>query len=112
METQMLATDGVSLEDLTYDYTKDGVLLRRQLDKVVLSNTGIWADVAFLHQDLNVGTDEWKPPKVTIARFKHTGGIWRKQDHFNVNSARRADQITAVLSKWRVQIGAENVQEG
>lgn len=111
METQMLATDGMSLEDLTYDYTKDGILLRRQLGKVVLSTTGIWADVAFLHQDLNVSTDDWKPPKITIVRFKRTGGVWRKQNHFNINSARRADQIIRVLSEWRDEIGGDNVRE-
>jgi hypothetical protein len=109
METQMLTTNAVNLDALTYDYTKGGILLRRQLGKEILSNTGIWADVAFLHQDLNIATDNWKPAKVTIARFKRIGGIWKKQNHFNVNSAQRANQITAVLSKWHDRIGVDNV---
>jgi len=107
METQLLATDAMSIETVTYDYTKDGVLLRRQLGKEILSNTGVWADVAFLHQDRDAAADDWKPAKVTIARFKRVGGIWKKQDHFNVNSARRADQIAAVLSRWRDRIGTD-----
>lgn len=90
---------------LTYDYAKDGIQLRRQIAMEVLSNTGVWADVAFLHQDRDPATDGWKPARITIARFRKVGGFWKKQDHLNVNAARRADQIVAVLSAWRDRIG-------
>lgn len=112
METSPETLDGNSdIGSLTYDYFKDGVQLRRQVDREILSNTGIWADVAFLHQDRDLVTDGWKPAKVTIARFKRINGVWRKQDHLNVNSARRADQVVAVLARWRGRIGVQDVQE-
>jgi hypothetical protein len=98
------------IESITYDYSKNGELLRRQIAREILSNTGVWADVAFLHQDRDPKTDGWKPAKITITRFKRVGGFWKKQNHFNANSARRADQIIAVLAKWRDKVGA-NVQE-
>ncbi len=93
------------IASMTYDHFKDGRQVRRQLEAKVLSNTGLWADVAFLHQDRDRG-DGWKPARVTIARFKRTPeGFWRKQSHFNVNAPGRADRIMAVLSEWRERIG-------
>jgi len=101
MDNGLLATDAKSLDALTYDYFKGRIQLRRQISKEILSNTGVWADVAFLHQDRSPDAVGWKPAKITIARFKRVNGIWRKQSHFNVNDARRADRVVCVLSRWR-----------
>ena len=100
-----LTVDAIDIDGLTYNYIKNGIQLRRQVAREILSNTGVWADVAFLHQDIDLNTDEWKPSKITIARFKKINGIWKKQNHFNINSTQRADQIFNLLSKWRNEIG-------
>lgn len=101
----------LDLSDLTYDYFKNGEQLRRQVAREVLSNTSIWADIAFLHQDRDLSTDGWKPAKVTIVRFKKINGSWKKQNHLNVNSAGRVDGIIRVLEGWRGRIGADDVPE-
>jgi len=98
--------DSKDLIEITYNYEKDGVFLRRELDKKILSNTGIWADIAFLYQDLNLATADWKSPKITIARFKKVDGVWTKQSHFHINGQKRADQIIATLSVWRERLEA------
>lgn len=99
------AADADDVDALTYDYHKDGVQLRRQLAKSVLSNTGTWADVVFLHQDRNLmADDEWKPAKITIVRFKRVMGIWKKQSHLNINGRQRSDQIAALLFVWREKL--------
>jgi hypothetical protein len=103
-DNQIQASEGIG--GLTYDYSKDGMQLRRQLDKKILSNTGVWADIAFLHQDKDMATGGWKPSRITIARFKRVGGIWKKQNHFNVNSAERADGIANLLRAWCGMIGS------
>jgi hypothetical protein len=102
MEIDFGIVDGNSdIGSVTYNHSKDGRLLRRQLAREILSNTGVWADVAFLHQDRDPNTDGWKPARITVARFRRIGGLWRKQNHLNINTAKRADQIIAILSAWR-----------
>lgn len=93
------------LEELTYNYYKNGVQLRKQIGAVVLSNTGIWADIAYLYQDQD--TIGWKPAKVTIVRYKKVNGLWKKDNHLNINSPQRADQIISVLTEWRNEIGSK-----
>lgn len=95
----------MELLGLTYDYSRNGVHLRRTVGMEILSNTGVWADVAFLHQDRDLATDGWKPAKITIARFKKIDGIWKKQSHFNVNNAERAGRIVVVLTAWQDKVG-------
>jgi len=108
METDPETVDAtMDIGGVTYDYSKNGVRLRRQLAKEILSNTGVWADIAFLHQDRDLRTDGWKPARITVARFKKIGGFWRKQDHFNANSAARVDRLVAVLTAWRDKVGAD-----
>lgn len=107
MDIQAALLGAQDIDDLTYDYFKNGVQLRRQLAKEILSNTGVWADIAFLYQDWNPAAEGWKPPRITVARFRKVGGIWKKQNHLNVNGAGRADALIAVLSAWRDKVGAD-----
>jgi len=110
METE-LPVSAPRIDDLTYNYFKNGQQLRRELNRKVLSNTGVWADVAFLHQDRDLITDGWKPPRVTIARFKKINGIWKKQSGLNINNASRVDSIVSFLMESRNRIGVED-EEG
>ena len=108
MRTDFVTIDATSdIESVTYNYSKGGELLRRQLARRVLSDTGIWADVAFLHQDRDMNTDGWKPAKITVVRFKRVDGCWKKQNHLNVNSVARVDQIIHVLSAWRDKVDSD-----
>lgn len=88
-----------TLEELTYDYEDEGVLVRKQLDKVVLSK-GSWATLMFLYQELDKAAGTFRPPKIAIVRFKKFKGVYRKQSSFNVSSEKQARQITAVFEGW------------
>lgn len=89
-----------TLEELTYDYEDQGVLVRKQLAKEVLTK-GTWATIMFLFQELDKNTGKFRAPKISIVRFKKFKGSYRKQSNFNVSSVKQANQITGVFSQWQ-----------
>jgi hypothetical protein len=88
-----------TLDELTYDYEDEGVLVRKQLDKVVLTK-GSWATLMFLYQELDKASGKFRAPKMAIVRFKKFHGSYRKQSSFNVSSEKQARQITEVFESW------------
>ena len=88
-----------TLDELTYDYEDDGVLVRKQIDKVVLTK-GSWATLMFLYQELDKTAGTFRAPKIAIVRFKKFKGTYRKQSSFNVSSEKQARQITGVFEGW------------
>ena len=97
------STDGPTIEALTYDYTKNGVLLRKQVDKKVLNRSATWASVLFVHRDRkSPETDEWKPPKATLVRYRLKEGMWQKQGNgFNINDLKQLDAMISALREMR-----------
>ena len=94
-----------TLEELTYNYEDEGVLVRKELDKVVLTK-GSWATVMFLYQELDKKTQQFRAPKMAIVRFKKWKGSYRKQSSFNVSNEKQARQITDVFAAWYPKIRA------
>jgi hypothetical protein len=100
-----------TLEELTYNYEDEGTLVRKELDKVVLTK-GSWATLMFLYQELDKATSKFRAPKIAIVRFKKWKGAYRKQSSFNVSSEKQARQITEVFEKWYVKMAAAGADEG
>jgi hypothetical protein len=92
-----------TLEDLTYDYEDEGVLVRKQIDRAILSKGG-WATVMFLFQELDRATGKFRSPKMAIVRFKKAKGSYRKQSSFNISNEKQARQITEVFEGWYPKI--------
>lgn len=88
-----------TLDELTYDYEDQGVLVRKQLAKEVLTK-GTWATVMFLFQELDKQKNVMRAPKMAIVRFKKWKGSYRKQSSFNVSSEKQARQITEIFERW------------
>lgn len=88
-----------TLDEVTYDYEDNGVLVRKQMEKVVLTK-GSWATVMFLYQELDKAKGVFRAPKIAIVRFKKARGAYRKQSSFNVSSEKQARQITDVFEQW------------
>jgi hypothetical protein len=97
-----------SLDELTYDYEDEGVLVRKQIDRVVLTK-GSWATVMFLFQELDRAKGTFRPPKMAIVRFKKSKGSYRKQSSFNISNEKQARQITEVLEGWYPKIAEMTV---
>src|SRR3954453_14974614 len=92
-----------TLDELTYDYEDEGVLVRKQLAQTVLTKGG-WATVMFLFQELDRAKGKFRPPKMAIVRFKKSKGSYRKHSSFNISNEQQARQITTVLEGWYPKI--------
>ncbi|MEO5768851.1 MAG: hypothetical protein ABIS92_10915 [Polyangia bacterium] len=95
-----------TLEELTYNYEEDGTLVRKELDRAVLTKGG-WATMMFLFQELDRKAGKFRPPKMAIVRFKKSKGSYRKQSSFNISSEKQARQIAAVFEGWYPRIAQE-----
>ena len=99
-----------TLEELTYNYEDEGTLVRKELDKVVLTK-GSWATIMFLYQELDKATGKFRTPKIAIVRFKKFKGSYRKQSSFNVSSEKQARQITEIFERWYSKMAAAGTTE-
>ena len=89
-----------TVDELTFNYiNEEGQKVRRELAKEVLSK-GAWATLMFLYQDLDRRNNVYRPPKVSIVRYKKTNGRYRKQSSFNISSEKQARAMMVVLDKW------------
>jgi hypothetical protein len=88
-----------ALDDLSYDQEDDGVLVREQLERVVLAR-GPWGTVMFLFRELDRETDTWRAPKMAIVRFQKWKGGYRKHSAFNVANAAQARELSDVFARW------------
>ncbi len=93
-----------TIDEVSYNYEDEGKLVRKEIKKEILTK-GAWATVMFLYQELDRKTEAWGPPKVSIVRFKKSGGVYRKQSSFNISSEKQARQIVDVIEKWYAEIG-------
>lgn len=88
-----------TIEEVSYNYEDEGKLVRKEIKKEILTK-GAWATVMFLYQELDRKTETWGAPKVSIVRFKKSGGVYRKQSSFNISSEKQARQIVDVIERW------------
>src|SRR5438094_9981513 len=95
-----------TIEEVSYNYEDEGKLVRKEMKKEILTK-GAWATVMFLYQELDRKTEQWGSPKVSIVRFKKSGGVYRTQSSFNISSEKQARQIVAVIEKWYAEVGPQ-----
>ncbi len=94
-----------TIAEVSYNYEDEGKLVRKEIKKEILTK-GAWATVMFLYQELDRQTETWGDPKVSIVRFKKSGGVYRKQSSFNISSEKQARQIVDVIERWYGEGGA------
>lgn len=87
------------LDELTVNYEEEGVLVRKELERVFLSK-GAWATVLFRYQERDPKTGDYRAPKAMIVRFRKVKGVYRKQSSFTVSSAKQALALAEILQKW------------
>ncbi|MEJ2343983.1 MAG: hypothetical protein P8090_01020 [Gammaproteobacteria bacterium] len=81
-----------NIDDLTVDYTEDGVLVVKELDKEVLTK-GAWSTILFRYQD-------WDRQKGEYGRYQKRGGEYMQKSKFNISSRDQARRIVETLQKW------------
>ena len=88
-----------TVDDLTLDFEQDGKLVRKTLEKVVLTK-GAWSTIAYLYEEIDRKSGEMGTPKVSIRRYKKASGQYREQSKFNLSGAKQARALVKVLEGW------------
>jgi hypothetical protein len=88
-----------NVEELTINYTEDGIDLVKELDKVILSK-GAWSTIIYRYQDWNRSKGEYGPDKYSIRRYQKRSGEYIPKSKFNISSKDQAKNIIAALQKW------------
>jgi hypothetical protein len=88
-----------TVDDLSIEYSEDGQVLVKQLDKKVLTK-GAWSTVMYKYQDWDKRKEEYGPPKFTIRRYQKRSGEYFKKSKFNISSVDQAKSIIAALEEW------------
>jgi hypothetical protein len=99
-----------SLDEASYDQEVDGVLVRRQLERVVLAR-GAWATVMFLYEELDRETGGFGAAKIAVVRFRKLRGAYRKQSAFAIAGAAQAREVNAVLARWAEKMSQDEGDE-
>jgi hypothetical protein len=87
------------IEDLTVNYTEDGIDTTKEIDKVVLSK-GSWTTILFRYRDWDRAKEAYGPDKYTIRRYQKRGGEYRQQSKFNISSRAQAQALVEALQGW------------
>ena len=87
------------VDDITIDYEEGGVLIVKELDKVVLSK-GAWATIIFRYQQWDRKKEGYGQDRFTIRRYRKMSGDYRQQSKFNISSPDQALKIINALQKW------------
>lgn len=87
------------VEELTVNYTEDGVDLVKELDKIVLSK-GAWATIIYRYQDWNRAKNAYGPDRYSIRRYQKRNGQYMPKSKFNISSKDQAEKIIAALQQW------------
>ncbi len=88
-----------TIDELTVEYTDEGIVTTKELDKVVLSK-GAWSTILFRYQDWDRKKGEYGPEKYTIRRYQKRSGEYRQQSKFNISSKEQAKQLIEALQAW------------
>ena len=88
-----------NVEDLSVEYEEDGVVVVKEIDKVILSK-GAWATVLFRYQNLNKSTGEYGKDMYSIRRYQKRQGNYIPKSKFNISSPEQARKITDALQSW------------
>lgn len=88
-----------TIDDLSVNYEEDGVLLTKELDKVILSR-GAWTTILFRFVQWDPKTDAYGPDRYAIRRYKKSGDTYRVQSKFAISSRDQAKKIIDALAAW------------
>lgn len=88
-----------NIDEVTINYEEDGVLVVKELDKVVLSK-GSWATVLFRYQQWEKAKNDYGPDRYSIRRYRKIEDEYRQQAKFNISSKDQAQKLIEALQKW------------
>ena len=88
-----------SVDELTINYSEDGIDVVKELDKVILSK-GAWSTVMFRYQEWNRSKEAYGGDKYSIRRYQKRNGEYQQKSKFNISSPDQAKGIIEALQNW------------
>jgi hypothetical protein len=99
------------VEEITINYEEDGVLVVKELDKIILSK-GSWSTILFKYQQWEKNKNDYGPERYSIRRYRKIDEEYRQQAKFNISSKDQATKLIDGLQKWIKESSSEDtVQE-
>jgi hypothetical protein len=89
----------VRVDEITINYEEDGVLVVKELDKVVLSK-GSWSTILFKYQQWEKNKNDYGPERYSIRRYRKIDDEYRQQAKFNISSKDQATKLIDALQVW------------
>ena len=86
-------------EDITINYEEDGVLVVKELDKVILSKSA-WATVLFKYVQWDKNKNCYGPERYSIRRYRKMDDEYRQQSKFTISSKEQAHKLIEALLTW------------
>jgi len=80
------------IDNLTVEYSRLGLQLRKQLSKILINKGGPWASLAF-------SFEEGESKKVMLASFRAMDGEYKRFSYFNIKSREEAIKICNFLKE-------------
>ena len=87
------------VNELTVNYEEDGILLVKEIDKVVLSK-GAWTTILYRYQNWSRANEEYGKEMYTIRRYQKRQGDYVPKSKFNISSSQQAQKIITALQNW------------
>jgi hypothetical protein len=91
-----------TIDEITIDYSEDGIDLVKQLDKEVLTK-GAWSTIIFKYRDWDKRKEEYSQIRYTIRRYQKRNGEYMQKSKFNISSKEQAGKIIDALQKWTAE---------
>lgn len=88
-----------TIDEITIDYTEEGILTTRQLDKIILTRGG-WTTILFRYQTWDKRKQAYGPEAFSIRRYQKKGGAFQQRSKFNISNAEQAKKIIDALTQW------------
>jgi hypothetical protein len=86
-------------DELSINYTEDGIDVVKELDKVILSK-GAWTTIIYRYQDWDRAKEQYGADKYTIRRYQKRSGEYTQKSKFNISSKDQAKGVIEALQKW------------
>ena len=86
-------------EDLTIEYSEDGVTTLKELEKIILSK-GAWCTLLFRYQEWDKKAQKYGPDKYSIRRYQKRNGQYMQKSKFTISSADQAQKLIEALQQW------------
>ena len=88
-----------TVDELSIEYTEDGKVLVKQLDKKVLTK-GAWSTIIYKYQDWDKRKEEYGKAKFSIRRYQKRNGEYFQKSKFNISSEAQARDLIEALEGW------------